>query len=308
MFDNLRKIFKSKDGYSADEKLQSKTTVIAIVNQKGGCGKTTTCINLSGALAKKGFKVLIIDLDPQSNASLGIGVHVSSAPASVYDVLVKGADLERVILNTYDPNLDIVPASSMMTGVQLEIADVLGRERLLRSNIYRMINSRARYYDYIIMDCSPSLDLLTVNGLVAAQRVLIPIQVHYFSLEGMKELFSTIQVVKDRLNSSLEILGILPALIDLRMRMSMEVLAQVRDYFKEKVFRTFIHLDNSLIEATAHGRSVFDTDPSSDGAKDYWALADEVIALTRYVAVPPPVPVPVSNGAEEAPKTLHEEL
>lgn len=262
----------------------NKTTIIVIVNQKGGVGKTTTCINLAAGLARKNFKVLVIDLDPQSNASLGLNVNMDQVSSSIYDVMVNNLDLEQVIVPTYIKNLDIAPASSLLTGAQLEIADLLGRERLLRTSVWKMLNAHVRYYDYILMDCSPSLNLLTINGLVAAQCVLVPIQAHYFSLEGMKELFSTLKVVRDRINSELEILGILPCIVDIRKKLTHQMLDQLKDYFKEKMFQSYIRMNSTLAESTAHGQSIFDFNPHSNGAKDYGQLVDEVVRLTKSQA------------------------
>ncbi len=268
-------------GGGLDAFLSSKTTIISIVNQKGGVGKTTTCINLAAGLAKKNFKVLVIDLDPQSNASLGLNVNVDQYSSSIYDVMVHNMELEQCIVPTYIKNLDIAPASSLLTGAQLEIADLLGRERLLRTSVWKMLNAHVRYYDYILMDCSPSLNLLTINGLVAAQCVLIPIQAHYFSLEGMKELFSTLKVVRDRINSELEILGILPCIVDIRKKMVRQMLDQLNDYFKEKMLQSVIRMNSALAESSAHGKCIFDFNPYCNGAKDYAQLIEEVVLLTR---------------------------
>ncbi len=257
---------------------ESKTSIIAIANQKGGCGKTTTCINLSAALANMGLKVLIIDLDAQSQASLGIGINTDDLKYSIYDVLVKNLELESAVVPTDIQNLDIAPASAMLTGAQLEIANLLGREWILRTSIYKMINTQTRNYDYIIMDCSPSLNLTTINGLASAQFILIPAQTHYFSLEGMKELFSTIEIVKERLNPKLQILGILPTLYDMRTRISRQILGQMRKYFGDKVFKTAIHTNIKLVEAQVHKKSIFEFAPNSNGARDYLALSEEVIS------------------------------
>jgi chromosome partitioning protein len=293
MFDDFRAFFSRNSlepyrrngrDFAADamnDRPAQKSIIVAIVNQKGGVGKTTTCINLAAGLAKKNFKVLIIDLDPQSNASLGLNVNVDEFSSSIYDVLVNNLDLEQAIVPTYVKNLDIAPASSLLTGAQLEIADLLGRERLLRTGVWKMLNSHIRYYDYILMDCSPSLNLLTINGLVAAQCVLVPIQAHYFSLEGLKELFSTLKVVRDRINSELEILGILPCIVDIRKKMTREMLDQLKDYFKDKMLKTVIRMNIALAEASAHGQSIFDFNPYCNGAKDYSQLVDEMILLTR---------------------------
>lgn len=310
MFDGLKNIFiKANPGQNAQEKMivmgQASTDsfarhglIMAVANQKGGCGKTTTCINLAAGLAKRNFKVLIIDLDPQSHASLGIGIDVYKSPSSIYDVLVKGADLETVIVPTYLENLEIAPATSLLTGAQLEIADLLGREGLLRTSLWRMLNSQARYYDYILLDCSPSLNLLTINALTAAHQVLIPIQAHYFSLEGMRELFSTLKVVKERINVGLEIQGILPTIFDGRTKMSRDVLAQLKEYFNELMLNTVIRMNIALAEASAHGRSIFDFDMSSHGAEDYKSLTEEIIASTRpeFATKSEPAPVDSSQG------------
>jgi len=263
------------------KKQDVKTDIIVIANQKGGCGKTTTAINLSAALAAKGFRVLLLDLDAQSHASLGLGVDTDSLTYSVYDVVVKNLGLENSIVPTYIKNLDVAPATSMLTGAQLEIADLLGREVILKTAVYKMLNTKQKEYDYIIIDCSPSLNLLTVNGLTAAKFLLVPMQTHYFSLEGMKELFSTIKIVRERLNSNLEMLGILPTLFDTRTRMNRDILNQIKDYFKERVFQTVIRMNIKLAEAQTHKKSIFEYDKGSNGAKDYLSLTEEVVRLTR---------------------------
>ena len=260
---------------------KTKTSIIVIANQKGGCGKTTTCINLSTALAKMGLKVLIIDLDAQAQASLGVGINKDQLKHSVYDVMVKNRKLKSVIAPTNIKNLDIAPACSMLSGAEIEMASLLGREWILRTSINKMINTGARKYDYIIMDCSPSLNLTTINGLASAQFVLIPAQTHYFSLEGMKELLSTIKIVKERLNPELQILGILPTLYDIRTRISRQILGQLRKHFKDKVFKTAIHSNIKLVEAQVHQQSIYEFAPNSNGVRDYLALSEEVVARTR---------------------------
>jgi len=260
---------------------KTKTSIIVIANQKGGCGKTTTCINLSTALAKMGLKVLIIDLDAQAQASLGVGINTDKLKYSIYDVMVKNRKLKSVIAPTNIKNLDIAPASSMLSGAEIEMAGLLGREWILRTSIYKMINTGTKNYDYIIMDCSPSLNLTTINGLASAQFILIPAQTHYFSLEGMKELLSTIKIVKERLNPELQILGILPTLFDIRTRISRKILSQMRKHFKDKVFKTPIHTNIKLVEAQVHKQSIYKFAPNSNGVRDYLALTEEVVARTR---------------------------
>lgn len=259
---------------------ETKTSIIVIANQKGGCGKTTTCINLSTALAKMGLKVLIIDLDAQAQASLGVGINTDQLKYSIYDVMVKNRKLKSIIAPTDIQNLDIAPASSMLSGAQLEMATLLGREWILRTSINKMINTGTKNYDYIIMDCSPSLNLTTINGLASAQFVLIPAQTHYFSLEGMKELLSTIKIVKERLNPELQILGILPTLYDVRTRISRVILNQMRKHFKDKVFKTAIHTNIKLVEAQVHKKSIYEFAPNSNGVRDYLALSEEVVSRT----------------------------
>ena len=295
MFEDIISFFAKQDKSKADNKSRvdnssvrlaasqggAKTVVIAITNQKGGCGKTTTAINLSAALASKGLKVLLLDLDAQAHASLGIGVNTDMCHTTIYDVFVKNAEMETAIFHTYMENLDIVPSTSMLSGAQLEIADTLGRESILSRSLYKMLDHGIRAYDYVIMDCSPSLNLITVNALTAAGRVIVPMQPHYFSLEGMRELFATIRIVNERLNPGLNLLGILPTLYDLRTKMSRGVLEQTKDYFREKVFQTVIRMNITLAEAQANKKSIFDYAPSSNGARDYGSLRDEVLALTR---------------------------
>ncbi len=286
MFEEFRALFIKHgqirtDGFSLQHNQGLKPAIIVIANQKGGCGKTTTAINLSSALANKNFKVLLMDLDGQAHASLGLAVDVDRLSHSIYEVMVKNLELERCIVPTHIDNLDIAPATSMLTGAQLEIADLLGREMILRTCLYKMINTNQKTYDYIIMDCSPSLNLITINGLVAAKSLLIPIQTHYFSLEGMKELFSTVKIVKERLNTPLELLGILPTLFDSRTRMNKEILEQINNYFKGKVFKKPIRMNIKLAEAQAHRQSIFEYDPDSHGAEDHSSLTEEVIAFTH---------------------------
>lgn len=254
-----------------------RNTTVAICNQKGGCAKTTTAINLSSCIAQKGYKVMIVDLDPQAHASLGLGIDSGNLGETIYDVLAKKKEIEAVIRRTSVENLDIVPANSLLSGSQLELAGVLGRETVLKAALRKL--RQIEEYDFIFLDCSPSLNLVTINALTAADSVLIPVQAQYYSLEGMKELFNTIGLVKERLNFELEILGILPTLFDSRTRMSHELMQQLRDFFKEMVFKTVIRNNVKLCEAPMFKKPIHLYDPHSQGAKDYTQLSEEVIAL-----------------------------
>lgn len=250
------------------------THVISVVNQKGGCGKTTTAVNMSAILAEKGLQVLLIDLDPQAHASLGLSVKVDELDKTIYNVLLSQTSLQEVVLSTNVPCLDIAPANSLLSGAQVDLISMVGRETILNSAIKKLI----RHYDYVIIDCSPSLNVLTINALTASRWVLIPFQTHYYSLEGMKELFSTLDIVRDRLNPDIEILGILPTLYDPRTNISKKMLSDTRDYFKDLVFNSIIRLNVKLIEAPMYGKSIIHHDKNSNGACDYMQLADEIIS------------------------------
>lgn len=257
---------------------QKKNNLTVVVcNQKGGCAKTTTTINLSACLAQRGYRVLVVDLDPQAHASLGLGADIDNLEKSIYDVLIDNLSLESIIRKTAADNLDIAPSNSILSGAQLELANILGREAVLKIALRKL--RLVKDYDFIFLDCSPSLNLITINALVAADSVLIPVQTHYYSLEGMKELFSTIDIVKERLNFELQILGILATLFDSRTKVSYEVLRQIREYFKDTVFKTVIHSNVKLCEAPIYKKPIHLYAPSSQGAKDYRSLAEEVMAL-----------------------------
>ncbi len=254
-----------------------RPNIIAVANQKGGCGKTTTAVNLSGCLAQKGHKVLLVDLDSQGNASLGLGIDIETVDRSIYDCITRGEELAAVVRPTVVTGLDVAPADELLSGVTLEIANHLGRENVLKATVEQMISS-GREYDYVIIDCAPTLSLLTINALVAAEFVLIPIQVHFYSLQGMKGLLSTIDIVKERLNKELKILGVLPTLFDPYVKTNYEILGQIRDHFKDMLFDSVIHNGHEMAEATMYSKPIHLHDPASRGAKEHLILADEVVS------------------------------
>ena len=250
-------------------------TVVSIVNQKGGCGKTTTAVNLSACLANHGYKTLLIDADAQGQASLGLGLNNLEDQITLCDVLTKGKDIKKAVVPTYIENLDMITANFSLSGAQLRLANFLGRQSILKLALQRIKISNT--YDFIIIDCSPSLNLITINALVSSQYALIPFQTHYYSLEGMKELFYTIKLLKDKFNPELDSLGLLATLYDKRNKTNTQILQQVRDYFKDKVFDTVIRLNVKLSEAPIYKKSIYDYNGKSRGATDYLSLTKEVV-------------------------------
>jgi chromosome partitioning protein len=245
--------------------------VISIANQKGGVGKTTTAINLSSSLAAAEKKTLLIDIDPQSNSSSGLSV--TSHSPSVYEVLIGVNEIENVIINSYMPFLDILPSNINLVGAEIEMVDMPNRERLLGKSILKIRDN----YDYIIIDCPPSLSLLTLNSLSASDSVLIPVQCEYFALEGLGQLLNTINIVKQHFNKNLTIEGVLLTMFDVRLRLSQQVAEEVRKYFGEKVFKTIIHRNVRISEAPSYGKPVILYDAISTGSQNYIALASELL-------------------------------
>ena len=251
--------------------------ILAISNQKGGVGKTTTCINLSAALAALGQRVLVIDLDPQGNASSGLGYPRSEVTMGIYDVLLEYRDLDSVRMPTGLDRLEVVPANRELVGAEIELIDEEDRERKLR----RVLAPYRDKYDWIVIDCPPSLGLLTVNALTAADGVLIPLQAEYYAMEGLSELLRTIAAVRKQLNPDLQRTGIAITMTDQRNNLCREVESQAREMFGVEVFTTVIPRNVRLGEAPSYGKAIVEYDPKSVGAKSYLALAEELLARTQ---------------------------
>ena len=247
--------------------------IISLANQKGGVGKTTTAINLSAALAKEGKKVLLVDADPQANASSGLGIDIRNLEATIYECLVSGIDPKLAIHHTGVDNLDLIPSHIDLVGAEIEMLGLEDRELLMK----RILSHLRDQYDFILIDCSPSLGLITVNALTASDSVIIPVQAEFFALEGIAKLLNTIKIIKSKLNPQLKIEGFLVTMFDNRLRLSTQVYDEVKKHFGSLVFNTVITRNVRLSEAPSHGLSVLDYDSSSKGAKNYAALAKEVI-------------------------------
>lgn len=251
--------------------------IISISNQKGGVGKTTTAINLGSSLALLGKRTLIIDLDPQANATTGLGIDPSTLSHHIYHVLLEQVDLDSIILPTKLPGLSLAPSHTDLVGVDVELMDAPMRERL----VSRIISDMKTSFDYILIDCPPSLGLLTLNALTSSDSLLIPVQCEYYALEGLKSILNTFQLVKKRLNPSLSIAGFLLTMFDSRTRLSHEVENNMRSHFDSQVFHTVIPRNTRLCEAPSFGQPICLYDISSKGAQNYLLLAKEL--LTREV-------------------------
>ncbi|MEW9121433.1 MAG: AAA family ATPase [Thermotaleaceae bacterium] len=253
--------------------------VIAIFNQKGGVGKTTTNVNISACLAAKGKKVLVVDIDPQGNTTSGLGIDKNSLDYSIYDLILGSVDIRNCILQTSQENLSIIPSSVQLAGAEIELTEMEEREKPLKKALKGIKND----FDYVFIDCPPSLGLLTINALTAVESVLIPIQCEYYALEGVSQLMNTIELVRKNLNPQLEIQGVVLSMFDGRTNLSIQVVDEVKKYFKGKVYTTLIPRNVRLAEAPSYGMSIIDYDPKSKGAEAYIELAEEFLDLEEDV-------------------------
>lgn len=256
--------------------------VIAIANQKGGVGKTTSAINLAAGFAILEHKTLIIDADPQANATSGVGFDPKNIKTSIYECIIDEVEPVNIILSTDTPYLDLLPAHIDLVGAEIEMINLPNREKMMRKVIAKIKDN----YDFIVIDCSPSLGLITVNSLTAADSVIIPVQCEYFALEGLGKLLNTIKIVQARLNPDLDIEGILLTMYDQRLRLAKQVVEEVKTHFQQMVFDTVIHRNTKLGEAPSYGETIIMHDATSSGAINYLNLAREILQNNGMTNIP----------------------
>ncbi len=255
--------------------------IISLANQKGGVGKTTSAINLAGSLAILEYSTLIIDADPQANATSGVGFDPRNIKTSIYECIIDDVDPADIILKTDTPNLDLLPAHIDLVGAEIEMINLPNREKMMKKAIAGIKDK----YDFIIIDCSPSLGLVTINALTAADSVIIPVQCEYFALEGLGKLLNTIKIVQSRLNPDLDIEGILLTMFDKRLRLAKQVVQEVKTHFQQMVFSTIIHRNTRLSEAPSYGETIIMHDADSTGAINYLNLAREVLQKNNMTSI-----------------------
>lgn len=248
--------------------------IMAVANQKGGVGKTTTSVNLGAGLASLGKRVLLVDIDPQGNTTSGVGINKADVANCIYDVIINEVHPQQAIVETQIEGLHIIPATIQLAGAEIELVSTISREVRLKKSLAMVKNN----YDYILIDCPPSLGMLTINSLTASDSVIIPIQCEYYALEGLSQLLNTVRLVQKHLNTSLQIEGVLLTMFDARTNLGIQVIEEVKKYFQQKVYSTIIPRNVRLSEAPSHGQSIITYDPRSRGAEVYLELAKEVIS------------------------------
>ncbi|MEE2765215.1 MAG: AAA family ATPase [Candidatus Neomarinimicrobiota bacterium] len=247
--------------------------ILAFINQKGGVGKTTSAVNVALSLAVSEVKTLVVDLDPQSNATTGLSELIEETSKDIYDVLIRGTDIKDAITKTQFPYLDIIRSTHDLVGAEIELVSIMAREYQLKTALKKVI----RRYDIIILDCPPSLGLLTINALTSAHALIIPIQCEYYALEGLSQLLNTVRLVQRHLNRNLAIAGVLMTMYDSRLNLSKQVVEEVKGYFKDKLFKTLIYRNVRLSEAPSFGKPALLYDANSSGAKNYLSLTEEIL-------------------------------
>ena len=247
--------------------------ILAFINQKGGVGKTTSAVNVSMSLAVSEVKTLIVDLDPQSNATTGLSELIEETQKNIYDVLIRGTDIKEAVAKTQFSHLDIIPSTHDLVGAEIELVSIIAREYQLKTALKTII----RQYDIIILDCPPSLGLLTINALTSAHALIIPIQCEYYALEGLSQLLNTVRLVQRHLNRNLVIAGVLMTMYDSRLNLSKQVVEEVKGYFKDKLFKTLIYRNVRLSEAPSFGKPALFYVANSSGAKNYLSLTEEIL-------------------------------